>query len=153
MKIVIASITALMLTGCAAQGDYKLYAETQAKVAEAKAFADAKKYEALASIAKDGDSAAKVAAVMSLNGQTSSVTGGSIEKPVSWTDKIMDFTARIFPGVASIYSVKKNADVATVSSNNARDVSINRNETMVDLVHGETFVITDEDNNQSVDRQ
>jgi hypothetical protein len=62
------SITlAIILTGCATGDDYRQYAEAQKLVANARAMTEAARIQAIAEIAKTGDSSAKVAAVMSLS--------------------------------------------------------------------------------------
>ena len=67
MKLLIITIILALLTGCASgPSNYALYAETQAKIAQANAIAETAKYNALAEIAKTGDSAARVAAVISM---------------------------------------------------------------------------------------
>jgi hypothetical protein len=153
-KIAIVAITALTLAGCATN-DYQLYAQTQSEIATAKAYADAKRYEALSKIAQDGDSAAKVAAVMSLNNAGSNSNSSTpIQAPKSMTDKIMDWTVGLFPSAVSLWGIQKNAEVSMHNSDNARDIRIDTNGTMVDLVNGESFVsdpviIQDADGNES----
>ena len=67
MKYLVALLTVLVLTGWASgPSNYAVYAETQAKIAQAHAVAETAKYNALVEIAKNGDSAAKVAAVLSI---------------------------------------------------------------------------------------
>lgn len=65
MKVILAAITALALTGCAT--NYDQYANAQVKIAEANAITAKYKYEALALMGNSGGDAAKVAAIMSLN--------------------------------------------------------------------------------------
>lgn len=75
MKYLVALLTVLLLTGCASgPSNYAVYAETQAKIAQAHAVAETAKYNALVEIAKNGDSAAKVAAVLSIQINSSTNT-------------------------------------------------------------------------------
>ena len=68
MKLKLLALCGLLaLTGCATNKEYALYAETQQKIAHANAMAETARYAALAEIAKSGDSASRVAAVISLN--------------------------------------------------------------------------------------
>jgi hypothetical protein len=63
--VTISVISILALTGCATD-DYKRYSETQAAIASARSNAEVARYQALAEVARSGDSTAKVAAIMSL---------------------------------------------------------------------------------------
>ena len=65
-KLLSIAIAAAILTGCATGDEYRQYAEAQKSVANARAMSEAARYQALAEIAKSGDTAAKVAAVMTL---------------------------------------------------------------------------------------
>jgi hypothetical protein len=121
------------LTGCAT-GNYELYAQTQRSIAEAQAQAEIARVAALAEIAKTGDTAARVAAVMSIQ-QAGSNNNNSIvvRQPESVGDQILKWTSVILPSVTQIYGISKNTDVAITNSNNSRDVSINNNRSMVDM--------------------
>jgi hypothetical protein len=116
MKIIIA-IAALALTGCA--HEYAAYADAQ----KAQAQAQAAKYAALAEIAKMGDTTAKVAAVMSING-----FGGQQQQQISpprhWADYALSFTGALLPVVGQVYAVNKQSAVAIAQSNNATTLGI-----------------------------
>jgi hypothetical protein len=116
MKL-IAAILALSLTGCA--HEYAAYAEAQ----KAQSQAQAAKYAALAEIAKMGDTTAKVAAVMSING-----FGGQqqqqINAPRHWADYALSFTGALLPVVGQVYAVNKQSAVAIAQSANATTLGI-----------------------------
>jgi hypothetical protein len=111
------AVLALALTGCA--HEYTAYAEAQ----KAQAQAQAAKYAALAEIAKMGDTTAKVAAVMSING-----FGGQqqqqINAPRHWADYALSFTGALLPVVGQVYAVNKQSAVAIAQSNNATAMGI-----------------------------
>ena len=111
------AVLALALTGCA--HEYTAYAEAQ----KAQAQAQAAKYAALAEIAKMGDTTAKVAAVMSING-----FGGQqqqqINAPRHWADYALSFTGALLPVVGQVYAVNKQSAVAIAQPNNATTLGI-----------------------------
>lgn len=150
---------ALVATGCA-NNDYKLYVETQAKIAMAQAMAEKARYEAIQDVGDNSD-VSRVAAVMALQNRGSAAANTTqLQKPESWLDKAYKWTTGLLPGTAQIYGIYKNGEVQMQASNNARDIRINTNETMVDMVHGETIVVdpivhspvvtTDAEGNQTV---
>jgi hypothetical protein len=162
IKLLVAAIASTTLAGCA-NNDYKLYVETQAKIAMAQAMAEKARYEAIQDVGDNSD-VSRVAAVMALQNRGSAAANTTqLKEPESWLDKAYKWTTGLLPGTAQIYGIYKNGEVQMQASNNARDIRINTNETMVDMVHGETFVtqpiiIEDADGNQSavnpvVDRQ
>jgi hypothetical protein len=67
MKLLSITLFTLVLTGCATGDDYRQYAEAQKLVANARALTEAARIQAITEIAKTGDAAAKMAAVMSLS--------------------------------------------------------------------------------------
>lgn len=67
MKLLSIILFSVILAGCATNDDYRQYAETQKLVANAQAMTEAARIQAITEIAKTADSAAKVAAVMSLS--------------------------------------------------------------------------------------
>lgn len=117
MKLAIITLAALALTGCAS-GEYAQYSKAQVDIATAKSTADTARYAALASIAKDGDGASKVAAVMALalGGNTQAQTA-PIAAPQR-SDALM-WASILVPGITQAYAIGKSADVAINSSNNA----------------------------------
>ena len=90
MKRIALTLCALSLTGCAT-GQYQAYADAH----KAQAAAQTARYQALAEIAKMGDTTAKVAAVMSL--QMGSQQNTQINAPKSWADYAMQWTGLLLP--------------------------------------------------------
>jgi len=85
MRLIATLLCALALTGCA--HEYAAYAEAH----KAQAAAQTARYQALADIAKQGDTTAKVAAVMSLQ-MGGSQQNAQINAPKSWADYAMQWT-------------------------------------------------------------
>lgn len=111
------AVLALALTGCA--HEYAAYAEAQ----KAQSQAQAAKYAALAEIAKMGDTTAKVAAVMSING-FGSQPQQQINAPRHWADYALSFTGAILPVAGQIYAVRSQTSVALAQSANATTLGI-----------------------------
>jgi hypothetical protein len=111
------AVFALALTGCA--HEYAAYAEAQ----KAQSQAQAAKYAALAEIAKMGDTTAKVAAVMSING-FGSQQQQQINAPRHWADYALSFTGAILPVAGQIYAVRSQTSVALAQSANATTLGI-----------------------------
>lgn len=132
----------LILGGCASSGpsNYALYAETQAKIAQAHAVAETARFNALSEIAKTGDSAAKVAAVLSI--QLSGNSGGNqrnqqvIAAPEDWDQKLLKWAGVILPTVtqglaigAQIHAANTQKQIAVTQSNNAAATAQSTNNT------------------------
>jgi len=141
-SIIAISIAALFVAGCAANTDYKMYAETQAKIAQANAVAQTAKYNALAEIAKSGDSAAKVAAVLSI--QMGNMTGGgnqqaqqqNIAAPEDLNSKLLRWAGVLLPTVtqglgiaAQLHAANVQKQIAVTQSNNAAATAQSTNNT------------------------
>ena len=140
-SIIAISIATLFLTGCAANTDYKMYAETQQKIAQAHAVAQTARYNALAEIAKSGDSAAKVAAVLSI--QMGNMAGGSnqqtqqnIAAPEDLNQKMLRWAGVLLPTVtqglgiaAQLHAANVQKQIAVTQSNNAAATAQNTNNT------------------------
>lgn len=129
LKLAVLAI-ALGLAGCASN-DYRLYADTQMKIAQANRDAEIARYQALAKIAETGDSASKVAAVISLN-----MAGGGagprqvpVNPPQSLGDKALQWTSVLLPSLTQFYSINANRQVAITQSNNATAVAQSTNST------------------------
>lgn len=162
---IVLALSSLSLAGCATGTSYKVYADTQRAIAEANAKAEMARVQALSSIAKDGDSAAKVAAVITLNlGKTSNSGQTMLQQPESFGDQILKWTSVILPSAAQIYGINRNAAIAMQNSNNSKDIALDNNRTQVDmgrLIAGQTvpedpvmvdpIIIEDQDGNQSVE--
>lgn len=132
----------LILGGCASSGpsNYALYAETQAKIAQAHAVAETARFNALSEIAKTGDSAAKVAAVLSI--QLSGNSGGNqrnqqvLAAPEDWDQKLLKWAGVILPTVtqglaigAQIHAANTQKQIAVTQSNNAAATAQSTNNT------------------------
>jgi hypothetical protein len=133
MKIIALAVGAVALTGCASMTDYSLYAETQQVIAKEQAKAEIARFEALREIAKTGDPTAQVAAVITLN-QNQNNSGNraqGLQAPTNLNDTLLRWASIIVPSAVNVYGIGKNADVAITNSNNAKDISIDTNRTML----------------------
>jgi hypothetical protein len=127
MKLIAPIIAVLSLTGCAT-AEYAAYAD----IHKAQAAAQTARYQALADIAKQGDTAAKVAAVMSLQmGAVQNQT--QIAAPKSFGDQLLQWTSVLLPTATQIYSVGKQAQVGIAQSNNATALGVSTNAAFVGL--------------------
>jgi hypothetical protein len=139
-SIIAISIATLFIAGCATNTDYKMYAETQQKIAQANAVAQTARYNALAEIAKSGDSAAKVAAVLSI--QMGNMNGSgqppqqNIAAPEDLNQKMLRWAGVLLPTVtqglgiaAQIHAANVQKQVAVTQSNNAAATAQNTNNT------------------------
>jgi hypothetical protein len=132
---IVSAIAAIFLTtGCASMTDYNLYAQTQQIIAQKNAEADIARANALKDIAASGDSAAKVAAVMSLQfSAQNQQKQQQIAAPTSFGDTALKWASVLVPSLTQFYAIGKSADVSIVNSNNAKDVSISTTRGMVDM--------------------
>lgn len=111
---------ALTLGGCATD-DYRHYAEAQMAMAQAKSTADQARYSALARIAETGDSAARVAAVMSLAGigDGARQAPATVAAPVSPGGTALQWASILVPGVTQAYMISSNVKLGMRQSDNA----------------------------------
>lgn len=127
MKLLAIAVCALSLTGCATK-EYQAYADAH----KAQAAAQTARFQALADIARQGDTTAKVAAVMSLQ-----MGGGQqntqIAAPKSWADYAMQWTGLLLPTVGQIYSVNKQTSLGMRQSDNATALGISTNQAFVGI--------------------
>lgn len=105
MKTVLQILAVLALTGCAT--NYDQYASAQVKIAEAQAITAKYKYEALALMGNSGGDAAKVAAIMSIN-QQSSQQQQALQAPKSWQDQALQWASVLVPSLTQMYSINAN---------------------------------------------
>jgi spore germination protein YaaH len=127
MKLIAPLIAVLSLTGCAT-AEYAAYAD----IHKAQAASQTARYQALADIAKQGDTAAKVAAVMSLQmGAVQNQT--QVAAPKSFGDHLLQWTAVLLPTATQIYSVGKQAQVGIAQSNNATALGVSTNAAFVGM--------------------
>jgi len=135
-KLLVTILASLSLIGCAStQTAYQLYAETQAKIAQANAVAETARYNALAEIAKTGDSAAKVAAVLSIqiNNGTSQRNHLQMVPPESFEDKALKWTSVLLPNFVQFYTINRNTSVAMRQSDNQAAIAISTNKAFTDI--------------------
>jgi len=126
MRLIAILLCALALTGCA--HEYAAYAEAH----KAQAAAQTARYQALADIAKMGDTTAKVAAVMSLQmggGQQSQ----QIAAPKTWADYAMQWTGLLLPTVGQVYTINKQTSLGMRQSDNATALGISTNNAFVGM--------------------
>ena len=138
MKLRIATIaaTVMLLTGCATNNDYKLYAETQQKIAQAQAMSDTARYAALTEIAKTADPGARVAAVMSINFGSQGSNGPRVNQvaaPKTFGETALQWTSVLLPSLTNIYGITANRQVAVTQSNNAAAVAQSTNATFATM--------------------
>jgi hypothetical protein len=127
MRLIATILCALALTGCAT-AEYAAYAD----IHKAQAASQTARYQALAEIAKQGDTAAKVAAVMSLQmGAVQNQT--QIAAPKTFGDQLLQWTSVLLPTATQIYSVSKQAQVGIAQSNNATTLGVSTNAAFVGL--------------------
>ena len=127
MKLIALILCALSLTGCAT-AEYQAYAEAH----KAQAAAQTARYQALADIAKQGDTTAKVAAVMSLQ-MGGSQQNTQINAPKNWADYAMQWTGLLLPTVGQIYTVNKQTSLGMRQSDNATALGISTNAAFVGI--------------------
>ena len=122
MRFVFFMLAALLLTGCAT-GEYAQYAKTQEAIEVAKSNAQIARYQALGTIARDGDSTSKVAAVMALAlGGNNQQQGTAVTAPER--NQALQWASILVPGLTQIYGIRSNANVAIKASDNAALTSI-----------------------------
>ena len=127
MKLLAIAVCSVALTGCATK-EYQAYTEAH----KAQAAAQTARYQALADIAKQGDTTAKVAAVMSLQmGAAQNQT--QIAAPKSFGEQMLQWTSVLLPSVTQIYSVGKQAQIGIAQSNNATALGVSTNAAFVGL--------------------
>ena len=127
MKLIAPLIAVFSLTGCAT-AEYQAYADAH----KAQAAAQTARYQALADIAKQGDTTAKVAAVMSL--QMGGVQQNTqINAPKSWADYALQWTGLLLPTVGQIYTINKQTTLGMRQSDNATAVAVSTNNAFVGI--------------------
>lgn len=138
---IVLALSSLGLVGCATGSSYQVYAETQKAIAEANARAELARVQALSEIARDGDSASRVAAVITLNMGKPAVNQSTLKQPESLGDQILKWTSVILPSATQFYSIGKSAEIAINNSNNSKDIALDNNKTQVNmgrLIAGQT---------------
>lgn len=131
-KLAILFVTAFALTGCASN-DWAHYASAQKSIAEAEAAKEIARYQALATIAQNGDTTAKAVAAMSIQAGTAASRPTQLATPVSTEERIRSWLGIIVPGVVQGYAVNRNAQVAITQSNNSAAVAQSTNSAFVGI--------------------
>jgi len=126
MKLLATTLAVLSLTGCAT-GQYQAYADAH----KAQAAAQTARYQALADIAKMGDTTAKVAAVMSL--QMGSQQNTQINAPKSWADYALQWTGLLLPTFGQVYTINKQTSLGLRQSDNATALGVSTNSAFVGI--------------------
>jgi PBP1b-binding outer membrane lipoprotein LpoB len=127
MKRIALILCAFALTGCATD-QYQAYADAH----KAQAAAQTARYQALADIAKMGDTTAKVAAVISLNAGNAP-QNANIATPKHWADYALQWTGLLLPTVGQIYTINKQTGLGMRQSDNAAAVAISTNNAFVGM--------------------
>lgn len=123
----------LTLTGCSSTEQYKLYADSHAKMETAKYNAEAAKYKAMSDIANNGTEAAKVAAVMAiaLGGNSNGNKTNGIQAPQQ--SEALQWAQILVPGVIQSVGIIANRQVAITQSNNSAAVANSTNAAFVGM--------------------
>jgi hypothetical protein len=128
MKLLALAVCSVALTGCATNSEYAAYADAH----KAQAAAQTARFQALADIARQGDTTAKVAAVMSLQ-----MGGGQqntqIAAPKSWADYAMQWTGLLLPTLGQVYTVNKQTSLGMRQSDNATALGVSTNAAFVGI--------------------
>jgi PBP1b-binding outer membrane lipoprotein LpoB len=127
MKLIAITLAAFALTGCAT-GQYQAYADAH----KAQAASQTARYQALADIAKMGDTTAKVAAVISLNAG-SAPQNAQIATPKSWADYALQSIGLFLPTIGQVYAVNKQTSLGMRQSDNATALGISTNQAFVGI--------------------
>jgi hypothetical protein len=127
MKRIALTLCALSLTGCAT-GQYQAYADAH----KAQAAAQTARYQALADIAKMGDTTAKVAAVMSLQ-MGGAQQNTQINAPKSWADYALQWTGLLLPTFGQVYTINKQTSLGLRQSDNATALGVSTNSAFVGI--------------------
>jgi hypothetical protein len=127
MKLLAIAVCALSLTGCATK-EYQAYADAH----KAQAAAQTARFQALADIARQGDTTAKVAAVMSLQ-MGGGQQNAQIATPKSWADYALQWTGLLLPTLGQVYTVNKQTSLGMRQSDNATALGISTNAAFVGI--------------------
>lgn len=135
IKNTLLALTVASLTvGCATSDEYRQYAAAQTAAANARSMAEIARYNALAEIAKQGDTAAKVAAVMSLNqGNSTQQSQQPLNPPKSAGEIALQWTSVLLPSLTQFYGISANRQIAITQSNNQAAVAKSTNETFATM--------------------
>jgi hypothetical protein len=136
MKKTLMAVTGslVLLSGCATNQDYVLYSQTQQAIANSRASSEIARYQALADIAKNGDTTAKAVAAVTLQLSGGGQSGNQqIAPPVSTGDRILQWTGILLPSLTNLYGINANRQVAITQSNNQAAVAQSTNNTFATM--------------------
>jgi hypothetical protein len=128
MKLLALAVCSVALTGCATNSEYAAYADAH----KAQAAAQTARFQALADIARQGDTTAKVAAVMSLQ-MGGGQQNAQINAPKSWADYAMQWTGLLLPTIGQVYTINKQTSLGMRQSDNATALGISTNQAFVGM--------------------
>ena len=128
MKLLAIAVCSVALTGCATNSEYAAYADAH----KAQAAAQTARFQALADIARQGDTTAKVAAVMSLQ-MGGGQQNAQINAPKSWADYAMQWTGLLLPTLGQVYTVNKQTSLGMRQSDNATALGVSTNAAFVGI--------------------
>lgn len=123
----------LTITGCAVD-EYARYAEMQERIQVAKYTAEAERYKAMAAISMTGDTATKVAAMITMGGtgQASNQTP-YIPPPKTTWENTKDILSIFLPAFVQGYGIYATNRTAQNASNNSRMTAISTNDAFVGM--------------------
>ena len=138
MKFILTPIlAAVLLGGCASSAEYQMYSETHRAQLQANAIVEAAKWQALGEVAKNGDSAAKVAVAMAVATNNSGGNGNNqrpqIAPPKSNSEIALQWTGLLLPGFTQIYGINQNSRVAITQSNNATTLGMKQSDNQANV--------------------
>ena len=128
MKLLALAVCSVALTGCATNSEYAAYADAH----KAQAAAQTARFQALADIAKQGDTTAKVAAVMSLQ-MGGGQQNAQIAAPKSWADHALQWTGLLLPTIGQVYTINKQTSLGMRQSDNATALGVSTNAAFVGI--------------------
>jgi hypothetical protein len=128
MKLLALAVCSVALTGCATNSEYAAYADAH----KAQAAAQTARYQALADIARQGDTTAKVAAVMSLQ-MGGGQQNAQIAAPKSWADHALQWTGLLLPTIGQVYTINKQTSLGMRQSDNATALGVSTNNAFVGM--------------------
>lgn len=156
-KILTITIAAVLLGGCA-NANYSEYLITQQNIEVAKANAEAARYQAMAEIAKYGDTTTQVAAMMSMQAQGMSPAASAranIQAPRSAAEEVRAWASILVPSATQIainaqntsatkHASDNNALISTTNSANAMATAIAQsdNNAAIEITQAEQATIT-----------
>lgn len=119
------------LAGCASSAEYTAYVEGQKALASARSQAEVARYTALAQIAEAGDTAARVAAVISLQAGQAGGSAPGLLMPANTT--ALQWASVLVPGLTHMYTAHQSNRLGMRQSDNAAATAASTNAAFVGL--------------------